>query len=40
MIYRPKGIMGLKEFSWFVPGRDLFGAQQWRKEREKNHGPS
>jgi branched-chain amino acid transport system permease protein len=40
MIYRPKGIMGLKEFSWFVPGRDLFGARRWRKEREEANGPS
>jgi len=24
MLYRPKGIMGLREFSWFVPRADLF----------------
>jgi branched-chain amino acid transport system permease protein len=40
MIYRPKGIMGMKELSWFVPGRDLFGARWWRKKREEAHGAS
>lgn len=40
MIYRPKGIMGLKELSWFVPGRDLFGARWWRKKREEANGAS
>ena len=33
MLYRPKGIMGLKEFSWFVPARDLFASRLWRERR-------
>jgi branched-chain amino acid transport system permease protein len=40
MIYRPRGIMGLKEFSWFVPGRDLIAARLWRKKREEANGSS
>ena len=31
MIYRPRGIMGLREFRWFVPGYDLFASRLWRK---------
>ena len=34
MLYRPKGIMGLKEFSWFVPLRDLCAARPWREKRQ------
>jgi hypothetical protein len=34
MLYRPKGIMGLKEFSWFVPLRDLWAARSWREKRQ------
>ena len=34
MLYRPKGIMGLKEFSWFVPLRDLVAARIWRARRQ------
>jgi len=33
MIYRPKGIMGLKEFRWFVPVRDLFASRIWREKK-------
>jgi branched-chain amino acid transport system permease protein len=33
MLYRPKGIMGLKEFRWFVPVRDLFASRLWREKR-------
>jgi branched-chain amino acid transport system permease protein len=33
MLYRPKGIMGLREFSWFVPFRDLFASKLWRQKR-------
>ena len=32
--------MGLREFSWFVPGRDLFAAGLWRKKKEAPRGPS
>ncbi len=35
MIYRPRGIMGLREFRWFVPGHDLFASKRWRKARGK-----
>ena len=34
MLYRPKGIMGLKEFSWFVPLRDLIPGKRWREKRQ------
>jgi branched-chain amino acid transport system permease protein len=32
MIYRPRGIMGLREFVWFVPGYDLIAARLWRQK--------
>lgn len=31
MIYRPRGIMGLREFRWLVPGYDLFASRLWRQ---------
>lgn len=31
MIYRPRGIMGLREFRWLVPGYDLFASRRWRQ---------
>lgn len=34
MIYRPRGIMGLKEFRWFIPGYDLIASKLWRKKKE------
>jgi branched-chain amino acid transport system permease protein len=34
MIYRPRGIMGLREFRWFVPARDLLASKLWRKQKE------
>ena len=34
MLYRPRGIMGLREFRWFIPGRDLFAVANWRKKKE------
>jgi branched-chain amino acid transport system permease protein len=39
MIYRPKGIMGLREFSWFVPGADLFAARRWHRKKGTVYGP-
>jgi branched-chain amino acid transport system permease protein len=33
MIYRPRGIMGLREFRWFVPGYDLVATKLWRQQR-------
>lgn len=37
MIYRPRGIMGLREFRWFVPLHDLLGAHWWRRKKEASH---
>jgi branched-chain amino acid transport system permease protein len=34
MIFRPKGIMGLKEFRWFIPVRDIFGSVRQREKKE------
>ncbi len=34
MIYRPRGIMGLREFRWFIPGFDLFASKIWREKKE------
>lgn len=33
MIFRPRGIMGLRELRWFVPGYDLIASRVWRKAR-------
>ena len=33
MLFRPKGIMGLKEFRWFIPVRDIFAGIRWREKR-------
>jgi branched-chain amino acid transport system permease protein len=37
MIFRPKGIMGLREFGWLMPNRDRFGARLWLRKRESDH---
>lgn len=34
MIYRPRGIMGLREFRWFIPGFDLVASKIWREKKE------
>lgn len=34
MLYRPRGIMGLKEFRWFIPGYDLVAKKLWRQKKE------
>jgi len=34
MIFRPKGIMGLREFRWFVPVRDMLASRLWRERRK------
>lgn len=34
MIYRPRGIMGLREFRWFIPGYELIASKRWRQKRE------
>jgi len=33
MLFRPKGIMGLREFRWFVPRRDRLRAGTWLERR-------
>ncbi len=40
MIYRPRGIMGLREFRWFIPGRDLFASKNWREKKEASDAPA
>jgi branched-chain amino acid transport system permease protein len=34
MIYRPRGIMGLRESRWFIPIRDLQALRRWRQKKE------
>jgi len=34
MLYRPRGIMGLRELRWFVPQLDLLASKLWRKKKE------
>lgn len=36
MLYRPRGIMGLRESPWFVPRKDLFAARAWRRARSRD----
>jgi len=38
MIYRPRGIMGMREFRWFVPVRDLIASKLWRQAKQKEVG--
>jgi len=40
MIYRPRGIMGLREFRWFVPARDLLAGKTWRLKKEVPNAPA
>jgi branched-chain amino acid transport system permease protein len=32
MLYRPRGIMGLKEWLWFIPGYDIVATKLWRQK--------
>lgn len=34
MIFRPRGIMGMREFRWFVPYYDLFATKLWRNKKK------
>ena len=34
MIFRPRGIMGMREFRWFVPYYNLFATKIWRHKKE------
>jgi len=38
MIFRPRGIMGMKEFRWFIPGFDLYALKYWRAKKEVSSG--
>ena len=40
MIYRPRGIMGLREFRWFIPARDLLASKIWRLKKEVPDAPA
>lgn len=40
MLYRPRGIMGLREFRWFIPGYELFASKIWREKREVSDAPA
>jgi len=40
MIYRPRGIMGLREFRWFIPARDLSFIKAWRNKKEVPDAPA
>lgn len=37
MLFRPRGIMGLREFRWFIPIHDLTGIDRWRKKKEASN---
>jgi branched-chain amino acid transport system permease protein len=34
MLYRPRGIMGLREWLWFIPGYETMATKLWRQKRE------
>jgi branched-chain amino acid transport system permease protein len=34
MIFRPRGIMGMREFRWLIPGFDLYALKYWRAKKE------
>lgn len=40
MIYRPRGIMGMRELRWFIPRIDLSAINIWRSRKEAGHGAS
>ncbi len=40
MLYRPRGIMGLREFRWFIPGYELMAAKLWRQKKEAPDAPA
>ncbi len=33
MLYRPRGIMGLREFRWLIPGHELVATTLWRRAK-------
>ena len=36
MLFRPRGILGLREFRWFIPGADFFATKIWRTKKQAN----
>jgi branched-chain amino acid transport system permease protein len=40
MLYRPRGIMGLREFRWFIPGYELLASKLWRQAKEASDASS
>lgn len=38
MIFRPRGIMGMREFRWLIPGFDLYALKYWRAKKEVSNG--
>ncbi len=40
MLYSPRGIMGMREFRWFVPGRDLDATRKPADGAGGSHGPA
>jgi len=39
MLFRPRGIMGLRELRWLVPARDLFAVRHWLERKEAGDVP-
>jgi len=40
MLYRPRGIMGLRELRWFLPIQDLKFVKRWRRKKGSTDGNS
>ncbi len=40
MLYRPQGILGLREFRWFIPGYELLASKIWRQKKEAPDAPA
>jgi branched-chain amino acid transport system permease protein len=40
MLYQPRGILGMREFRWFIPARDLFASKIWRSKKEASDAPT
>ncbi len=38
MIFRPRGIMGMREMRWFIPRIDLHSVRIWRSRKEAGRG--
>jgi branched-chain amino acid transport system permease protein len=40
MIYRPRGIMGLRELQWFIPTQELNVVKRWQHKKEASNANS